>query len=258
LEGILERLNEEMAINSRVFSINAFGFDIPISETMISMAIVTLIIIVLALVLVKVKKFTPIPGKRQTVIEVIVDFVNNFTKGQVGHYWKSFAPYFGTILFFLLISNIISIFNIIPTKTFFYDMLRIEAFKDFPVYQLKPPTKDINVPATLALMSITLLLFSTIFLRGIKGFLKTFIEPSPIMLPFKILDYFVRPLTLTLRLFGNIFAAYVIMELLIIAVPIFIPAFASLYFDLFDGILQAYIFIFLTSVYLHENLETAH
>ena len=255
---IIKKLNEEMAINHSVFTINAFGLTIPVSETAISMTIVTLLIIVLALVFVKASKFTMVPGKRQSIIELIVDFINKFSKDQVGHHWKAFAPYFGSILLFLLISNIISIFNIFPTKTFFYDVLHIEAFKDFPIYNLKPPTKDVNVPTTLALMSISLLIFSTIYFRGIKGFLKTFLEPSPIMLPFKMLDYVVRPITLTLRLFGNIFAAYVIMELIILAVPVFIPAAASLYFDLFDGILQAYIFVFLTSVYLHENLETVH
>ena len=254
MEDIIKKLTEEMAINHSVFTI----FGIPISETMITMTIVTIVIILLAVFVVKAKKFTLIPSGKQNVIEIIVDFVNNFTKDQVGNRWRVFAPYFGSILFFIFFANIISIFNIFPTKTFFYDFLHIEAFKNVPVFQLKPPTKDINVPITLAIMSISLLIFSTIFYRGIKGFLKTFIEPSPIMLPFKILDYAIRPLTLTLRLFGNIFAAYVIMELLIIAFPIVLPGFMSLYFDLFDGVLQAYIFVFLTSVYIHENLETAH
>ena len=253
---IIKKLNEEMIVNQRVFSINVFGIDIPISETMITMLIVTLIIIALALIFVRLKKFTPVPGKLQNVIESIVDFVNNFSREQVGHYWKSFAPYFGTILVFLFISNIMSIFNVFPTKGFFYDFLHIDAFKDIPIYKFKPPTKDINVPATLALMSITLLIFSTIYIKGLKGFLKTFVHPMPIMLPFKALDYLIRPLSLTLRLFGNIFAAFVLMELVTLTVPLIIPAFASLYFDLFDGILQAYIFVFLTSLYIHENLET--
>ena len=223
---------------------------------MITMTIITLVLVVLAIVVVKADRFTAIPTKKQNVIEIIVDFVNKFTKDQVGHYWKTFAPYFGTILVFLFFANIISIFNILPSKAFFYDVLHIEAFKNFPVFKLKPPTKDINVPATLALMSIVLVIGSTIYLKGIKNFLKTFIQPLPIMLPFKILDYMVRPLSLTLRLFGNILAAFVLMELVSIALPVVVPAFASLYFDLFDGILQAYIFVFLTSLYIHENLES--
>ena len=73
--------------------------------------------------------------------------------------------------------------------------------------------------------------------------------------PINILEVFTRPLSLCMRLFGNVLGAFVIMELLKMVVPIFIPAVFSCYFDLFDGLLQAYVFVFLTSLYIGEAIE---
>ena len=70
-----------------------------------------------------------------------------------------------------------------------------------------------------------------------------------------ILELGIRPLSLCMRLFGNVLGATVIMELIKMAVPMFIPALASLYFDFFDGLIQAYVFIFLTSLYIKEATE---
>jgi F-type H+-transporting ATPase subunit a len=75
------------------------------------------------------------------------------------------------------------------------------------------------------------------------------------MFPFKLMEYVTKPLSLCLRLFGNIVAAFLIMELIyhfmgLIAAPF------SAYFDFFDGILQAYIFVFLTCIYIGEAVET--
>ena len=74
-------------------------------------------------------------------------------------------------------------------------------------------------------------------------------------LSINILEVFTRPLSLCMRLFGNVLGAFVIMELIKIVVPVFLPAVFSLYFDLFDGLLQAYVFVFLTSMYIAEAIE---
>jgi F-type H+-transporting ATPase subunit a len=70
-----------------------------------------------------------------------------------------------------------------------------------------------------------------------------------------ILELAIRPLSLCMRLFGNIIGATVIMELLKMVVPIIVPAAFSLYFDIFDGLIQAYVFVFLTSLYIKEAVE---
>jgi F-type H+-transporting ATPase subunit a len=219
------------------YDIQMFGYHLKLFDSIIVMWIVMAIMIIGALIL--RKNLKTVPTGKQNILEAIVDFVNNFSKDMMHHHWRPYAPYFGTLLIFLAISNIISIFNFIP----------------IPNFHISPPTKDINVTATMAIMSIVLVLVSGIRYKKFSGWLKSFVEPFPVVLPFKILDYFVRPLSLCLRLFGNILAAFTIMELIYSAVPLVIPSFVSIYFDLFDGLLQAYIFVFLTSLYIHEAIE---
>ena len=77
----------------------------------------------------------------------------------------------------------------------------------------------------------------------------------PILTPINILEIFIRPLSLCMRLFGNVLGAFVIMELVTLVVPVGVPAILSLYFDVFDGLIQAYVFVFLTSLYIAEAVE---
>ena len=75
------------------------------------------------------------------------------------------------------------------------------------------------------------------------------------MTPINILEVFIRPLSLCMRLFGNVLGAFVIMELVELVIPVGVPAILSLYFDFFDGLIQAYVFVFLTSLYIAEAVE---
>ncbi len=182
------------------------------------------------------RKLETFPGKVQNFVEVIVDGINSLTKSILGHHWRPYAPYFGSILLFLAIANTIAMFNM--TLIF------------------RPPTKDISVTAAMAIMSILLVIGSQLYYKGIGGTFKSLFEPMWIIFPFKILDYFTRPLSLSLRLFGNVFGAFVMMELIILASGNFaLPPIFSLYFDIFDGLLQAFIFVFLSMLYIGEAIE---
>ena len=81
-------------------------------------------------------------------------------------------------------------------------------------------------------------------------------QPVPVLLPLNILEIFIKPLSLCMRLFGNVLGAFIIMELLKIVAPVVVPGLFSLYFDLFDGGIQAYVFVFLTSLFIAEETET--
>jgi F-type H+-transporting ATPase subunit a len=76
------------------------------------------------------------------------------------------------------------------------------------------------------------------------------------MLPFNILDYIIRPASLCLRLFGNMLGGFIIMQLIAAVIPVFVPPLFSLYFDFFDGLIQALVFSFLTTLFLSEAVET--
>ena len=122
------------------------------------------------------------------------------------------------------------------------------------VFGVKPPTKDLDVTAALELMSIVLIEYAGVRARGGAGFLKSLAAPTPIMTPMNILEIAIRPTSLCMRLFGNVLGAFVIMELLKLVVPVFVPAVFSLYFDLFDGLIQTYVFVFLTALFMKESI----
>jgi len=91
--------------------------------------------------------------------------------------------------------------------------------------------------------------------KGPIGWVKSFFKPVPFMLPFNLLEYVTKPLSLCLRLFGNILGAFIIMEIITIILPVFLPPIAGLYFDLFDGLIQAMVFVFLSTLYISEAVE---
>ena len=82
-----------------IFSINIFGVTIPISDSIIMMWLIMAVIIILACIF--TRNLKNIPEGKQNAVEIVVETINNLIKGNIGHHWKDFAPYFGTILLFL-------------------------------------------------------------------------------------------------------------------------------------------------------------
>ena len=136
--------------------------------------------------------------------------------------------------------------------------LVITACNSISYFHLPPPAKNVAFPIGCAITAIIYVIVMTVKFVGIKGFWVTLTQPICIMLPFKLLDYVVKPLSLSLRLFGNVFAAFVFMEFLSITVPIILPGIAGLWFDIVDGLIQAIVFSYLTMSYIGENVETVN
>ena len=136
--------------------------------------------------------------------------------------------------------------------------LVITACNSISYFHLPPPAKNIAFAIGCAITAIIYVIVMTFKFVGAKGFWITLTTPIPIMIPFKLLDYVVKPLSLSLRLFGNVFAAYIFMEFLSISVPIILPGIAGLWFDIIDGIIQAVVFSYLTMSYIGENVETVN
>ena len=248
-------MDTEALFNHQVmFTIPLGKLKVPVTDTVVVMWIIMAVIIILALVLVRPKKFEKVPKGKQLVAETVVNGIGNIIGSNMGKKYKDFVPYFGTILIFLVFANIASIFNLIPSAELMHHWTG-NVYS--PWLQIEPPTSDLNIPLVLSLMTVFLIPISAIKYKGIKGYGKNFLKPTPIMLPFNILDYVTRTLSLTLRLFGNVFAGVVIMDLLY-AGSVFIKPIvplASAFFDLFDAGLQAYIFVFLSSIYVGEAIQ---
>jgi F-type H+-transporting ATPase subunit a len=224
-----------------------------ITDTVVVMWIVTAFLMIAALVL--TRRLKAVPGKAQNIAESIVEQVYGLCKNTIGRHWKPFAPYLGAVLLFLVCSNIVAVFNILPSGAFWEKYLHIEALRHFEL-EIAPPTKNFNVTACLALMTMTIVLFCEFRYKGVKGWLRSFYRPMPINGFVKILDYISRPVSLCLRLFGNMLGGFIVMNLLYFAFPFVAPAFVGVYFDLFDGALQAYVFFFLTMIFIGEATET--
>ena len=166
------------------------------------------------------------------MVEALVGFLNNFCKDSLGEkHWRTFAPYLGTIGLYLACANLAGLIGVTP------------------------PTKDLNVTAGLAIMSTIMIYGAQFRYKGLAGGIKKFGEPVAIVAPLNVLEIGIRPLSLCMRLFGNIFAGFVIMELIKLVVPVLLPIPFSLYFDVFDGLIQMIVFVFLSTMFLAESLD---
>ena len=228
-----------------IFTLNVPGFSIPITETVIVSWIVMLILIIGSLILTRSLKL--IPSGPQAILETAVEFLDTFAKEQFGSFAKYLGPYMGSLFLFLLFGNIIGVLSPLELKIFGREFV--------PPFPIRPPTRDINVTASLAIISILLVLVCGFMARGFGGWFKRLLHPVPMMLPFNIMEYGTRLISLALRLFGNILGGVVLMGLIERAFPLVLPMILSLYFDFFDGIIQAAIFVFLTSLYISEAVK---
>jgi F-type H+-transporting ATPase subunit a len=228
-----------------VFTLNFFGYDIPITETVVVSWAVMLVLVIASLLL--TRRLRRIPRGTQTLVEAAVEFLNNFAKNQFGSWAKFLAPYIGTLFLFLFTANLMGLFT--PAE------FTLSGHEFTPPFLIKPPTRDINVTASLAVISILLTLVCGFGARGVPGWFKQLLHPVPLMLPFNLMDYGTRLLSLCLRLFGNILGGFVLMHMIESLVPLGVPMAAALYFDVFDGLIQAMIFVFLTSLYISEAVK---
>jgi F-type H+-transporting ATPase subunit a len=228
-----------------VFTLSLFNIEIPITETVIISWVVMLILIVASLLL--TRRLKEVPTGSQTVLETAVDFLNSFAKNQFGPFAKYLGPYIGSLFLFLLLANIIPVLSPLALKFFGHEFT--------PMFDIRPPTRDINVTAALAVISILLVLVCGFTARGFKGWFKKLFQPVPFMLPFNIMEYGTRLISLALRLFGNMLGGYVLMSMIEGLIPLAFPVVFSLYFDFFDGLIQAAIFVFLTSLYIGEAVK---
>jgi F-type H+-transporting ATPase subunit a len=228
-----------------VLSVRAFGTTITINETLVVSWIVMAILIAASLIL--TRKFKTVPRGPQALVEAAVEFLNNFSRQQFGRRAKIYGPYIGTLFLFLVLVNIIPVLSPLD--------ISVAGYRFKPWFVIKPPSRDINFTAALAIITILMVFFGGLKARGIKGWAKNLLHPVPMMLPFNILEYVIRPTSLCLRLFGNILGGFIIMRLIEAVVPFIVPSVISLYFDFLDGLIQALVFTFLTTLFIAEAVE---
>lgn len=211
------------------------SFRLMITDSILVMWLAMLLMFVFAWWLARNSK--PIPEtKKQQLAETLVELLfklcraNNMTEQQA----EQVVPFIGTIALFITFSNLLSLFKI------------------------PPPAKSPAFPIVMALLTVGFVIIQSVRFVGIRGFWDSLVYPKAMLLPFHILDYLIKPLSLSLRLFGNVFGAFILMEFVYIVIPFLIPGIIGLWFDLADGLLQAVIFTYLCATYIGEVLESAH
>jgi len=217
-----------MEMNAQtVFAFDFFNHKISVTTSIVSQWAIMAIIIILAIVL--TRNIEKIPGKKQGVLEIIVQTINNFVVSNMGfEYKKFFVPYIGALAIFLCFLNLSGLIGVVPA------------------------TRDINVTLAFALMSFVIINANAIMKSGIVGYLKGYIKPFAPMLPLNLIEKITIPFSLCLRLFCNMLVGSMILGLVYSGLGHFaflIPIPIHGFFDVFDGLIQVFVFTMLTMVY---------
>jgi F-type H+-transporting ATPase subunit a len=196
----------------------------------VTMQILVAAILVLLFAFLRTRLSVDRPGKFQQTFELVYEFVRGQTEDMVGHGGERYMGFFGTLFLFILFSNLI---GIIPG--------------------FEAPTMYAFVPTGCAIASFLYYNMAGVQAQGLLPHLKHFVGPVwwlfPLMIPIEIVSNLARPLSLTLRLFANMFAGEQITNVFITLTKLIGPA-VFMAFHIFVSFLQAYIFMLLTMVYV--------
>ena len=218
-------------------SFKLFGQEIHITTTHVGLVIISAVLIIFALLARRSMRKAQIderPGVFQNIVETIVEALANMVNGGMGKDGKKFINYISSIFLFILICNISSLFG------------------------LRPPTADYGVTLPLGLITFGLINYNGIKKNKGEHFTSLF-KPVPLLFPINFIGEVSVPLSLSLRLFGNVLSGTVLMGLIYGLLPVFVtlgmPAVLHVYFDVFSGCIQAYVFCMLTMVYINSKIE---
>jgi F-type H+-transporting ATPase subunit a len=195
-------------------------------------------VIVIGLGLLAARRATSgVPGKLQLFFETTVDQVNQLVESTVGPAGKRIVPLALALFLFILTANWLEVIPSSPRGGTEY---------------LPSPTANVNLTYAMALLVIVIVHTASIRARGLRGYVKHYFQPFPFFFPINVIEEITKPITLALRLFGNLFAGTLMLLLIAALLPLYIVPVADVawkLFDMFIGFIQAFIFALLTIVY---------
>ncbi|MGJ8596165.1 F0F1 ATP synthase subunit A [Sulfitobacter sp.] len=199
---------------------------IPLNATIFFTWVVMALLTVAAVLITRNLRPDVPPNRWRTTLEVIVQGIQSQIEEVAGRPERHLLYYAGTLFLFVAVSNL---------------LLVVPGFE--------PPTASLSTTTALALSVLIAVPLFGISSRGLGGYLKTYLEPSFIMLPFNIISEFSRGISLAIRLYGNIMSGAVIAAILLTVAPFFFPVVMDV-LGLLTGLIQAYIFAILATVYI--------
>lgn len=177
------------------------------------------------------------PGKLQNVMEVIISSIDTFLTDTMGPEGRKFFPLIATLALYILTSNLIGI---------------------FPGFE--SPTANLNTTASMAITVFFMTHIIGVRVHGIK-YLKQFMGPipwlTPLMLPIELIGHLARPLSLTMRLFGNIRGEDIVLGVVLMLVPALVPL-PVFFLMIFTSFIQTIVFMLLTMMYIAGAMAEAH
>lgn len=204
-------------------------------EVLLMWAICLVLVVVSA---VAIRRLRERPGRLQNVLETGIEYLDGFFTGLLGkRAARKYFYFLGSLFIFIIFSNYSGLIPGVGLTPYF-----------------KAPTSSLSVTVGLGLLAFVFLQLASLRARGGRGYLKRFITPVAFMLPLLVLDEFIKPASLALRLFGNIFGEETVTEELYNLLPIGAPALMMALSLLFCAI-QAVVFTMLVSIYLDEGIE---
>jgi F-type H+-transporting ATPase subunit a len=199
-------------------------FGVPVTSTVLATSAMVLLLALGAVI--AGRRVTATPGRWQAAAEWGVSALETLLAEMTGAGGRRYVPLVATIAIFVLAANLMA-----------------------AVPFVEAPTADINTPAALALVVFFSVHYFGVRKLGLAGYVRKFAQPIALFLPINVLAHLTRTLSLAIRLFGNMVSHQIIVAILLLILPLVVPAVLQI-FGLFIGVLQAYIFTILTIVYI--------
>jgi F-type H+-transporting ATPase subunit a len=199
------------------------------------------IAIILTIAVLGTSNLEQVPKGLQNFVELVFEYVAGIAKDQLGEYeYRPWVPFVGTLFLFIFVANWLG--ALVPWKLI-----------QLPEGELAAPTNDINTTVALSLLTSISYFYAGFKAKGL-GFFARYISPTPIFLPINILEDFSKPLSLSFRLFGNILADEIVVSVLCLLVPLFVPL-PVMVLGIFASSVQALVFSTLAASYIAESIE---
>jgi F-type H+-transporting ATPase subunit a len=173
-------------------------------------------------------------SRGQNLLEVVVTGVSDQIREIAGEEGRRYLPFIGTLFLFIALSNVLAI---------------------VPGFQA--PTGSLSTTAALALTVFVAVPVFGIMRQGVRGYMRQYLQPTPLMLPFNVIGELSRTMALAVRLFGNVMSGAMIAAILLSIIPFFFPVVMQL-LGLLTGLIQAYIFAVLAMVYIASATRVHH
>ncbi len=202
---------------------------VEITTTVVNAWIVMLVLFLVAWL--TTRNMKEIPRGWQHLVELYVQFIWGLLEGLLGKAGRKFLPLVGTLFIFILFLNL-----------------------SWFIPGMKPPTMDLSTTAAFGVTTVITIQLIHIFKKGLKSYIHHWTAPSIALMPLNIIEEAVKPVSLSLRLFGNMYGEEMVVVILFILVPLLLPMPVML-LGVLMGFIQAFVFTLLTTTYIYTHLH---